>query len=101
MSQRGARWRGGLVALHLLSAAALLAVLAAGASFYRTPLLERAHHEGYWQWKAGGSIGLLLGLVGAAMMVLMLALLGAQAGARRCAGWGRSRAGSTSTSSWA
>jgi hypothetical protein len=43
-----------------------------GADFYRTPLLERAHHEGYWQWKAGGSIGHRLGVVGSSMMVLML-----------------------------
>ena len=40
--------------------------------FYRTPLLERAHHEGYWQWKAGGSVGHKLGVVGSSMMVLML-----------------------------
>ena len=72
MSQRAGLWRGGLIALHLLSAAAVLAVLAAGADFYRTPLLERAHHDGYWQWKAGGSVGHKLGLVGSSMMVLML-----------------------------
>lgn len=72
MSQRAGLWRGGLIALHLLSAAAVLAVLAAGIDFYRTPLLVRAHHEGYWQWKAGGSFGHKLGLVGSSMMVLML-----------------------------
>ena len=72
MSQRAGLWRGGLIALHLLSAAAVLAVLAAGVDFYRTPLLERAHHAGYWQWKAGGSFGHKLGLVGSSMMVLML-----------------------------
>ncbi|HYN03971.1 MAG TPA: hypothetical protein VE359_16095, partial [Vicinamibacteria bacterium] len=72
MSQRVGLWRGGLIALHLLSAAAVLALLAAGVDFYRTPLLERAHHEGYWRWKAGGSVGHKLGLVGSSMMVLML-----------------------------
>jgi hypothetical protein len=72
VSQRAGLWRGGLIALHLLSAAAVLAVLAAGLDFYRTPLLERAHHAGYWQWKAGGSVGHKLGLVGSSMMVLML-----------------------------
>ena len=72
MSQRAGLWRGGLIALHLLSAAAVLAVLAAGVDFYRTPLLERAHHDGYWQWKAGGSVGHKLGVVGSSMMVLML-----------------------------
>ena len=50
----------------------LPAVLAAGADFYRTPILERAHHEGYWQWKAGGSVGHKLGIAGSSMMVLML-----------------------------
>lgn len=72
MSERGVLWRSGLVALHLLSAAALLALLVAGADFYRTPLLERAHHDGYWHWKAGGSIGHKLGVIGSSMMVLML-----------------------------
>ena len=72
MSERGVRWRSGLVAVHLLSAAALLALLVAGADFYRTPLLERAHHDGYWEWKAGGSVGHKLGLAGSSMMVLML-----------------------------
>ena len=72
MSERGVLWRRGLVALHLLSAAALLALLAAGADFYRTPLLERAHHDGYWHWKAGGSVGHKLGVIGSSMMVLML-----------------------------
>lgn len=65
-------WRRVLVLLYLLSAAAVVAVLAAGADFYRTPILERAHHEGYWQWKAGGSIGHKLGIAGSSMMVLML-----------------------------
>jgi hypothetical protein len=56
----------------LLGFAAVLAVLAAGADFYRTPLLERARHDGYWQWKAGGSTGHTLGIAGSSMMVLML-----------------------------
>jgi hypothetical protein len=64
--------RRSLILIHLLSGAAVLALLAAGADFYRTPLLERAHHEGYWQWKAGGSVGHKLGITGASMMVLML-----------------------------
>jgi hypothetical protein len=65
-------WRRSGILVYLISAAALLAVLSAGADFYRTPLLERAHHEGYWQWKAGGSIGHKLGIAGTSMMVLML-----------------------------
>jgi hypothetical protein len=65
-------WRRSLILVYLVAGAAVLAVLAAGADFYRTPLLERAHHEGYWQWKAGGSVGHKLGITGASMMVLML-----------------------------
>jgi hypothetical protein len=65
-------WRGALILLYLLSGTALLVLLASGADFYRTPLLERAHHDGYWRWKAGGSIGQKLGIVGSSMMVLML-----------------------------
>jgi len=65
-------WRRSLIFVYMVSAAVVLAVLAAGADFYRTPLLERAHHDGYWQWKAGGSVGHKLGITGASMMVLML-----------------------------
>ena len=65
-------WRLGLTLLYLLGGLAVVALLARGGDFYRTPLLERAHHEGYWQWKAGGSIGHRLGVAGASMMVLML-----------------------------
>lgn len=72
MSERIEPWRGGLILLYLLTAAAVLALLAGGADFYRTPLLERAHHDGYWHWKAGGSVGHKLGVVGSSMMVLML-----------------------------
>jgi hypothetical protein len=72
VSERAGLLRSGLIALHLLSAGAVLAVLAAGVDFYRTPLLERAHHDGYWQWKAGGTVGHKLGVAGSSMMVLML-----------------------------
>jgi hypothetical protein len=65
-------WRSGLILLYLLGALTLLSLLARGADFYRAPLLERAHHEGYWQWKAGGTVGHKLGLAGSSMMVLML-----------------------------
>ncbi len=65
-------WRRALPFAYLLSAAAVVAMLAAGADFYRTPILERAHHDGYWHWKAGGSVGHKLGIAGTSMMVLML-----------------------------
>jgi hypothetical protein len=60
------------VALYVVSLAVLLALFAAGASFYATPLVERAHHPGYWDWKAGGHLGRALGVVGAGMMTVML-----------------------------
>jgi len=69
---RAGSWRGSLVLLYVLGITVVLSLFAAGASFYRTPLLERAHHEGYWVWKAGGSTGHKLGLVGSSMMLLML-----------------------------
>jgi hypothetical protein len=72
VSQGAGAWRGGLLVLYLISSAAVLGLLAGGEDFYRTPLLERAHHDGYWQWKAGGSVGHKLGVVGSSMMVLML-----------------------------
>ena len=61
-----------LRSLYGFSFVALLALLVMGASFYMTPLAERAHHPGYWVWKAGGRVGLALGAVGAGMMTLML-----------------------------
>jgi hypothetical protein len=70
--QRVGPWRGGLILLYLCSGFTVAALLASGADFYRTPLLERAHHDGYWVWKAGGSVGHKLGIAGASMMVLML-----------------------------
>ena len=72
MSDETGVWRRSLIFVYMVSAAVVLAVLAAGADFYRTPLLERAHHDGYWQWKAGGSVGHKLGITGSSMMVLML-----------------------------
>jgi hypothetical protein len=71
------RWRGLAfrVILGLLYGAALAAALAflwSGHAFYATPLTQRAHTEGYWRFKPGGSIGQPLGVVGSAMMLLLL-----------------------------
>ena len=74
-ARRESRFSGFRVFLAFLYAVSLLAVLfllAKGGSYYATPLPERAHHPGYWTWKAGGSAGLRLGVAGAAMMVLLL-----------------------------
>ena len=69
---RDAAYRVCLKIAYVAAAALVLVTFARGVDFYRTPLLERAHHEGYWHWKAGGSVGHELGIVGSSMMVLML-----------------------------
>jgi hypothetical protein len=72
VSQRVGTWRIAGVLIYAASFGAILAIFALGLDYYRTPLLERAHHPGYWQWKAGGVIGNRLGIAGSSMMVLML-----------------------------
>ncbi len=72
MSRGVGPWRHTPLVLHGVGALVVIALWLQGADYYRTPLLERAHHEGYWRWKAGGSVGHTLGLAGSSMMVLML-----------------------------
>jgi hypothetical protein len=61
-----------LATLYVVSFAIIAWLAVQGSSFYLTPLGERAHHPGYWDWKSGGRIGRPLGVVGAGMMILML-----------------------------
>jgi hypothetical protein len=61
-----------LIVLYGLALAGVATFFALGFDYYSTPLLERGHHPGYWSWKAGGTIGHRLGLLGSTMMVLML-----------------------------
>jgi hypothetical protein len=61
-----------VILLYAASFGVVLLLFARGLDFYRTPLIERAHHAGYWEWKAGGTIGHKLAIVGSSMMVLML-----------------------------
>jgi hypothetical protein len=58
--------------LYAAGFAGVCVVAACGYDYYRTPLLERARHPGYWTWKAGGGVGHKLGLIGSSMMLLML-----------------------------
>ena len=60
------------IVFYGLALAGVATLFVMGFDFYRTPLLERGHHPGYWTWKAGGTIGHKLGLLGSTMMVLML-----------------------------
>ena len=50
---------------------AFLYYLAGGASYYLTPLIERARHPDYWTLKPGGSLGLRFGVAGLLMMTVM------------------------------
>ena len=59
-------------ALYAVAFGAVAYLFVLGSSFYLTPLRERAHHEGYWTFKAGGHLGHTLGIIGSTMMVLML-----------------------------
>jgi hypothetical protein len=59
-------------AAYLTGLTFVSAVLLSGLDYYRTPLIERARHEGYWTWKAGGYVGHKLGVAGSSMMILML-----------------------------
>lgn len=43
-----------------------------GWSYYTTPLIERPRHADYWLLKPGGAWGRRYGMVGAALLVLML-----------------------------
>ena len=72
MSRQQGSARTGWAAVYVVGFAVVGLLFVNGAGYYRTPLVERAHHEGYWTWKAGGSLGHKLGVVGSSMMVLML-----------------------------
>jgi hypothetical protein len=45
--------------------------LAEGASYYATPLVERARHPDYWTLKPGGRLGLRFGVAGLVLMTVM------------------------------
>ncbi|HXY40441.1 MAG TPA: hypothetical protein VEQ10_12270 [Vicinamibacteria bacterium] len=62
-----------LITAYLASFAVVAWLFVRGASYYATPLGERAHHAGYWDYKAGGRVGHALGVAGTAMLVTMLA----------------------------
>jgi hypothetical protein len=65
-------YRATLRACYLVSFIAIAWLLVQGLSYYLTPLIERSHHPGYWDWKPGGRLGHALGVGGSTLMVLML-----------------------------
>jgi hypothetical protein len=65
-------YRATLRACYLAVFVAIGWLLVQGSSYYLTPLMERAHHPGYWDWKPGGRVGHALGVAGSTLMVLML-----------------------------
>lgn len=65
-------FRATLFTLYVIAFAALAALAWEGGPFYLTPLGLRARHPGYWTFKAGGSVGHTLGVVGSSMVLLLL-----------------------------
>jgi hypothetical protein len=65
-------FRIALVALYVVSFAAIAVLFWSGHAFYLAPLSARPHHAGYWTWKPGGTAGWPLGVIGSSMMVVML-----------------------------
>ena len=63
--------RSVLALLYVVGLGGVGYFLASGASYYLTPLAERARHPGYWTFKPGGTLGLRFGMAGLAMMTLM------------------------------
>jgi hypothetical protein len=61
-----------LIALYVVSFAAIAVIFWDGHAFYMAPLWARPHHPGYWTWKPGGTAGWPLGVIGSSMMVVML-----------------------------
>ena len=60
-----------LVALYGAGLGICVYFLAEGASYYLTPVQQRARHPQYWTLKPGGTIGLRFGMAGLLMMTLM------------------------------
>jgi hypothetical protein len=60
-----------LALLYVAGLGACAYFLAAGASYYLTPLEERARHPLYWTLKPGGTLGLRFGMAGLTMMTVM------------------------------
>jgi len=70
-ARRPAPFRVVLALLYAAGLGACAYFLAAGVSYYLTPIEERAHHPLYWTLKPGGTLGLRFGMAGLLMMTVM------------------------------
>lgn len=61
-----------LAVLYIVAFAAMGHYLYEGWSYYRTPLLDRPHHPAFWDLKPGGTYGHSFGVIGSALMIVML-----------------------------
>ncbi len=61
-----------LPAAYMVGFAVIVYFIAAGLSYYGTPYVERPHHSDYRSLRPAGRLGLTFGIIGSAMMVLML-----------------------------
>lgn len=61
-----------MIFLYTLTALAVIWILVNGGAYYSLPQTERPHSPLHEAWKAGGAIGHGLGIVGAALMLMLL-----------------------------
>ncbi len=61
-----------LLTVYAFSAVVYLYLIKNGWSYYTTPMLQRPHHEMYRIFKAGGIQGHAYGIIGSAMILIML-----------------------------
>jgi hypothetical protein len=67
----GPAFRTALAILAFTGLCTVAYFLFTGASYYLTPVGERARHPQYWDLKPGGELGLRFGAIGLAMMTVM------------------------------
>lgn len=60
------------IVVYAVTLIAVVYYLATGFDYYRTPYIDRPHHEDYRGLRPAGSAGIVFGYLGSAMMVLML-----------------------------
>ncbi len=57
---------------YVLTALLIAGLWLYGSEYYRSPLSDRPHHDDYRALRPAGSLGLIYGYIGSAMMLLML-----------------------------